>query len=97
MDKQTRKIFIIYILHELKTFYWIFIDSIFRFFSFSFFAVNFESYPVDNRSNQLNPNNTGTGAGRPAGFQGDNYPAALDNHANNLNPNHPNYDKSRGK
>ena len=42
---------------------------------------------VDNRADQLNPNNKETGPGKVAGYPGTGDKADKDNHANQLNPN----------
>lgn len=46
---------------------------------------------IDRRADQMNPNNTKTGPGHEAAYQGDRSKANIDNHAQQLNPNNPKY------
>lgn len=52
---------------------------------------------VDNRADQMNPNNENTGPGQESGYQGTADKADLDNHANQLNPNNEEYGGGGGE
>lgn len=47
----------------------------------------------DNRANQINPNHTASGGGKPAGYHGFGDQPDRNNHANQMNPNNKNYKK----